>query len=129
VLLALGHDLADRVEIQLAMLVIGLGAPADVVDAIGDDQEGRAAVENVAREAFESARGGVAAPAGVDEAHLALRIAQERVGFDDAATGAFGGDGVAEEYDRVAVAEGRNPRDSRPRRRAAPERRAPGRCP
>ena len=31
-------DAADAVEIDLAMLVVGLAAPADVVDAVGDGE-------------------------------------------------------------------------------------------
>ena len=88
------------------MLVVGLGAPADVVDAVGDDQHGRAAGEDVAVEPLEAAGGGVAAPAGVDEADLAVGEPQQRVVLDDLAVGPRRRDAVAEEDDRVAVAQG-----------------------
>src|SRR5207245_6729376 len=44
--------------------------------------------------------------AGVDEAHLPLRVAQQRVVLDDLAVGARRGDAVAQEDDGVAVAQG-----------------------
>ena len=50
--------------------------------------------------------GGVAALAGVDEAHVTVREADERVVLDDLGVAAGRGDAVAEEGDGVAVPQG-----------------------
>ncbi len=67
---ALLDDAADGVEVFLLMLGVGFGAPADVVDAVGDSEDGCAAVEDVFLQARQAAGGGVAAPASVDESDL-----------------------------------------------------------
>ncbi len=96
-----------RIESRyFGVLVVGLGAPADVVDAVGDGEHGGAAGEDVALEPGQAAGRGVAAPAGVDEADLPGGVAEQRVVLDDLAVGPRGGDAVAEEDDGVAVADG-----------------------
>ena len=105
-LFTLPADLAERVEIEVAMLVVGFRAPADVVDAVGDGEDGRPAIEDVFPEPCQAAGRGIAAEADVEEADLALGVAEEGVVLDELSVGAGGGDAVAEEGDGVTVLEG-----------------------
>ena len=95
-----------RVQVGPLVLVVGLGAPADVVDAVGDDQHRRPVGEDVAVQPLEAPGGRVAAPAGVDEPDLAAGEPQQGVVLDDLAVGPRRRDAVAQEDDRVAVPQG-----------------------
>src|SRR5262245_56013242 len=108
------YEATDRVEVDLFVLLVRPQAPADVVDAVGDREHSRRVREDIAFEPLQPARRRVAAPAGVDEAHLALGVAQERVVLDVLAVGAGGRDAVAEEDDGVAVLQGEVDRRGRP---------------
>lgn len=104
-LLASIDQLADRGEVFLFVAFIRFEAPADVVDAVSDGEDGCARVEDGALQAVERGFDGFAALAGIDEADLAFGKAQQGVGFDHFAVVAGGGNAVAEEDDGIAVAE------------------------
>lgn len=88
------------------MGVVRPGTPSDVVDAEGYRENGRSLGKHVTFEPGEAGVGRVAALAGVDETYATLREAHERVVLDDLGVTAGGGDAVAQEGERVAVAQG-----------------------
>lgn len=99
------NDAADRIKIDAFVRRVGARAPTNVIDTVRDEQDRGPLGEDIALEPFQSARGCVAAPAGIDEPDPAARESEQRIALDDLAIGSRRRDAVAEKNDGIAVAE------------------------
>ena len=100
---AFGDDGANRIQVLLPVFVVGVNAPADVVDSVRHGHHRRVATEDITLEPGDTSGRRIASLARVKEPDVSLRVTEQRVVFDDLTIGPRRRDAVTQKDHSVPI--------------------------